>query len=81
MPKKYQFKKRVFAPPFAPYYDNYRGHQFVIDHAHPDAEAVGHVWLTCVDDPSVKVDGYVEMEDLCPMKSDRSAKSSAKSSR
>jgi hypothetical protein len=54
----------MFKKPYAPYYDAYKGHTFVVDHEHPDRMAKGHVWLVCVDDASVKVDGYVEMEDL-----------------
>ena len=61
---KVTFKAHVYAPPFAPYYDAYKGHVFVIDHRHPEPEATDHVWLECIDDPSVKVQGYVELDDL-----------------
>jgi len=59
---KYKFKSHVFGPAFAPYYDAYKGHLFVIDHTHSDD--ANHVWLTCITNPSIKVDGYVEMQDL-----------------
>jgi hypothetical protein len=62
--KRYEFKKHVYAPPYTPYYDAYKGHVFVIDHYHPDKDATDHVWLICVDDPKVKVLGYVEIGDL-----------------
>jgi hypothetical protein len=61
---KYVFKKHVYEKPYAPYYDAYKGHIFSIDHYHSDKDAVDHVWLICVDDPEVKVQGYVELSDL-----------------
>lgn len=60
----FRFRDYVYEPPYAPYYDNYKGHVFRIDHFHPEDENKGHVWLTCVDDPTVNVAGYVHMADL-----------------
>jgi hypothetical protein len=52
------FLPKVYQNPYAPYYDRYMGHTFKIDHLHPDRSE--HYWLTCVDDPSVLVDGYID---------------------
>ena len=60
--KTYRFKAKVYKPPFAPFYDAYKGHIFTVDHRH--MEDHDHIWLMCIDDPSVLVDGYVEMCDL-----------------
>lgn len=54
------FRSRVYEPPFSPYYDAYKGHKFkVVKLHHGD-----HIELTCVSDPTVKVNGYVHVEDL-----------------
>lgn len=60
----YKFKERVYSHPYAPYYDEYKGHVFIIDHASPEDSTGGHVWLICVDDSSIKVQGYVHLDDL-----------------
>jgi hypothetical protein len=59
----FQFRDHVYEAPYAPYYEKYKGHIFRIDHFYPE-DKKGHVWLTCVDDPSVTIDGYVHMVDL-----------------
>lgn len=59
-----KFKDFVYAPPYAPYYDNYRGHEFVIDHYSQEDDTQQHVWLTCVSDSAIKVAGYVELDQL-----------------
>lgn len=61
--KIFQFHPKVFKRPYAPYYDAYKGHQFVIDHV---AEG-DHVWLRCIDG-DVAVDGYVELDQLVEVK-------------
>jgi len=61
---KYRFRDIVYAPPYAPYYDQYRGHVFVIDHYMAEDESQQHVWLTCVSDPGILVKGYVELYQL-----------------
>ena len=58
--RHFQFASKVFLPPFMPYFDKYMGHIFIIDHVHP--EDPSHVWMKCVDDPSIEVDGYVERD-------------------
>lgn len=58
----YQFHPRVFAHPYTPFYDAYKGQAFRIVRYHPDDGE--HVWLECVTDPSVKVDGYVDIDDI-----------------
>jgi len=60
--KVYKFKDKVFLPPYSPYYDSYKGHKFKIDHPHK--EAPDHFWLTCIDNPNIKLSGYVELSDL-----------------
>ena len=68
MSRHYRFKGKVFEAPYAPHYESYRGHLFVIDHYHneayPEEEKNDHVWLKCVDEPNLKVNGYVELSDL-----------------
>lgn len=61
---KYRFCEKVFHKPYAPYYDQYRGHVFEIDHYHPEDSFGHHVWLSCVSDPDIVVAGYVEMYQL-----------------
>jgi hypothetical protein len=65
--KIYQFHPKVFTQPYAPYFDAYKGHQFVVDHVHPEPEATDHVWLRCIDG-DVAVDGYVELDQLVEVK-------------
>lgn len=60
----YHFHDKVFLEPYAPYYDAYRGHTFVIDHASTEDETGNHVWLTCVSDENIKVAGYVHLDQL-----------------
>lgn len=67
MASHYRFAAKVFEEPYTPYYDSYQGHIFVIDHYHDDVhpeEAYDHVWLKCVDEPNLKVNGYVELDNL-----------------
>lgn len=60
--KRYIFKPHVYETPFTPYYDSYKNHVFQICGYHPEPN--NHVYLKCIDDPSIKVNGCVEMEDL-----------------
>lgn len=60
---KYKFKNYVYTR-FAPFYDKYKGHEFIISHYHPEDDQNEHVWLTCVSDSAINVDGYVDVEDL-----------------
>ena len=60
---KYVFHERVYDEPFMPYYDEYKGHTFEVDHLHPE-DPEGHVFMRCVSDPSIKVKGAVHWEDL-----------------
>ena len=65
---KYKFRKKMFTHKyFKPYYKNYKGHAFIIDHYHPEDESGSHVWLICTSDPSIKVNGYVHFDDLVPV--------------
>jgi hypothetical protein len=59
-----KFKSHVYEPPFSPYYDKYKNQTFIADHFHPEDETEEHVWLVCVSDPSIAVDGYVHYHDL-----------------
>lgn len=63
----YKFKDFVYEKPYAPYYDDYRGHEFTIDHYSDEDESQQHVWLTCVSDSSILVSGYVELHQLEPI--------------
>jgi hypothetical protein len=61
---QYTFHDKVFKEPYTPYFDSYKGHTFVIDHASDEDETGNHVWLTCISDDSVKVAGYVHLDQL-----------------
>ncbi len=54
------FSPKVFEPPYTPYYDAYKGHQFRVIAFHP----LGHVEVECIDDPSVIVSGHVHDDEL-----------------
>jgi len=58
------FKNKVYKPPYAPYYDRYKGHTFKIDHFLVEDESLQHVWLECITDCDLKVSGYVELHQL-----------------
>lgn len=67
----YKLAPHVYEPPYAPHYDSYKGHFFKIDHSHSSKYPEEHYnewsdsyWLICLDDPSVKVKGYIDYEDL-----------------
>lgn len=62
--QKFKFLDKVYRPPFKPFYDNYRGHEFVVTHFHPDDVDKRHVFLECVSNPNLKVDGCVHIDDL-----------------
>lgn len=55
-----EFDPKVFEYPYAPYYDSYKGRRFEVIAFHP----LGHVEITCVDDPSVRVKGHVHDDEL-----------------
>lgn len=61
---QYRFHEKVFREPYAPYYDAYYNQTFVIDHASSEDNSGNHVWLTCISDESIKVDGYVHLDQL-----------------
>lgn len=61
--QKYKFKNYVYIL-FEPFYDKYKGHEFVVSHYHPEDEYNEHVWLICVSDASITVDGYVNIDGL-----------------
>jgi hypothetical protein len=54
------FRSKVFAHPYAPYYDAYRGHKFKVVAIHPGE----HIQLECITDPSVLVAGAVHADEL-----------------
>lgn len=66
--QKFKFLDKVYRPPFKPFYDKYRGHEFVVKHFHPDDVDKRHVLLECISDPNLKVDGYVHIDDLTNIK-------------
>ncbi len=55
------FHEKVFGPPWQPYYDKYKDLIFVVVALHYDDT---HVELTCLEDPNIKVDGYVHLGDI-----------------
>lgn len=57
--QKYVFADKVFRDPFTPFFDSYKDHVFVIENRYDD-----HLALKCVDDPSIRVSGLVEMDLL-----------------
>lgn len=59
-----KFRNHVYSPPFAPYYDKYKLHYFMIDHVSKEDESGEHVWLKCFSDTELLVDGYVHLSDL-----------------
>lgn len=68
--KSYKFYDGMFGEnsPYYPFYEEYDGHTFVIDHVMVDPEdgelVEDHVWITCVDDPTLIVKGYIHFGDL-----------------
>lgn len=61
---RWKFHDRVFAEPYSPYYDDYVGQEFVIDHWLEEDEQNQHVMLTCITNPAIMVKGYVELSNL-----------------
>jgi hypothetical protein len=61
---RYIFKDHVFLPPYSPYYDKYRGHEFSIHHFHDEDNLMMLVWLECETSHGVLVDGYVNLLDI-----------------
>lgn len=68
-----EFDCKVFEHPYAPYYDEYKGHRFQIVAFHP----MGHVQIKCVDDPSVQVKGHVHDDELRRLPGDPAQNQSA----
>ena len=54
-----RFAPEVYAAPYAPYYDAYKGHVFQIDHFRFEDPSDQGCWLICLDNPDVTVQGYV----------------------
>lgn len=48
-----EFLEKVYHPPFYPYYEEYKGHQFMVDHVHYG----DHLALSCITG-DVLVKGY-----------------------
>lgn len=64
-----RFLDHVYEGIYSPYYDNYRGHTFILEHFMIDDEDESHIlydhaWLLCEDDSTVIVNGYVHIHDL-----------------
>jgi hypothetical protein len=60
-----EFRAHVYAPPFTPYYDAYRGQVFKVTEI-DTAEGGVHIGLACVSDLRIRVQGMVHPEDLRP---------------
>lgn len=54
------FRSKVFAAPYTPHYDTYKGHHFTVVAVHPG----DHVELKCTSDPAVYVNGHVHADEL-----------------
>lgn len=63
----YRFQDYVYEGPYIPFYDAYKGQEFIIDHYMKEDERKEHVWLTCVSEPSIIVNGYLHFYDLIPI--------------
>ena len=61
---RYRFKDFVYSTPYTPYYNTYKDHEFIIDHYSEEDELRQHVWLICVSDASLRVNGYVELYQI-----------------
>lgn len=61
-----EFLEHVYSPPYTPYYDAYKGHQFRVEKFMVDEGKLirDHVWVVCLTDPSVIVKGYVHTYDM-----------------
>ena len=66
--EKVKFLDKVYKPPFKPFYDKYKDHEFMVKHFHPEDNDKRHVWLECLTDPELKVEGYVHVGDLTILK-------------
>lgn len=62
--KTYKFKDHVYEKPYTPYYDDYKGHEFIIDHFSKEDEMNQHVWVKCTSNENILVKGYVHLDDL-----------------
>lgn len=54
-----QFAPKVYEAPYAPYYDKYRGRVFRVELFRQEDSSDQGCWLVCVDDPDIRVDGFV----------------------
>jgi hypothetical protein len=66
---KVKFKDYVFTSHhFSPYYDDYQGHEFLIDSYYEDPDEAmvetSHVYLKCITDTNLQVKGCVHACDL-----------------
>jgi len=59
-----RFDPRVLEPPYAPYYDAYERHVFRIDHFRMQDDSDEGLWLICITNPDIIVDGYIDPEIL-----------------
>jgi len=62
--QKVEFDDMVFRSPYYPYYEKYKGHVFKIDHFMEEDEEQQHVWLKCITNDDIVMDGYVELYQL-----------------
>jgi len=55
----------VYSEGYRPYYDKYKGEEFVIvSDEHPEDDSGEHVFLRCVTNPYITVAGWVHRDDL-----------------
>lgn len=56
-----EFDSKVYWPPYAPWYDNYKYQEFTVVALHHEDS---HIELICITDPSIEVEGYVHPDEL-----------------
>lgn len=61
---RYKFKKHVYSPPYTPYFDRYKGHEFEITSTSEEDTTGGHVFVKCITDTSIVVVGCVHLHNL-----------------
>jgi hypothetical protein len=59
-----EFDPKVYRSPYTPYYDRYAGHQFRIESFRMEDEHDQGLWLVCVSNPDLELDGYVWPDQL-----------------
>jgi hypothetical protein len=63
-----EFVPEVYGEPYAPHYDRYRDQRFQVAGFEDIGDMlVTGVWVECVSDPSIEVEGFVLPNQLVPL--------------